>query len=184
MSNLTKLALAKSLKTQMETTPLSKITVNDIVNDCGLNRRTLYYHFHDIYDLLEWIYKTEINDVIHNNKTIKTWQKGFLDIFLYLNENKKVVLNTYHSIGRDTLENHLYNELYDAIIQVVEESSINLNVSESEKKYVANFYKIAFVGILIEWIKHDMKENPEKIIMNLNKIISGDIRRALEKFSK
>jgi len=184
MSNLTKLALARALKEQMKITPLSKITVNDIVNACGLNRRTLYYHFHDIYDLLEWIYKTEISEIIGNNKTSKTWQKGFLDILIYLEKNKKIVFNTYNSIARDSLENHLYSEVYTAIFQVIEELSIELNVSDKEKEYVARFYKIAFVGVLIEWIKNKMFETPEIIISNLSKIVSGDIRRALEKFSK
>jgi AcrR family transcriptional regulator len=52
---LQKKALAESLKKLMNTTAVTKITVNDIVRDCGVNRRTFYYHFQDIYALLEWI---------------------------------------------------------------------------------------------------------------------------------
>lgn len=47
MSQITKKALAKSLKSLMNTTPLAKITVNDIVKQCEVNRRTFYYHFQD-----------------------------------------------------------------------------------------------------------------------------------------
>ena len=57
MSQTTKEALAESLKKLMNTTALAKITINDIVKDCGVNRRTFYYHFQDIYALLEWIFK-------------------------------------------------------------------------------------------------------------------------------
>jgi len=31
--------------------PLTKITINDITDDCGISRMTFYYHFKDIYDL-------------------------------------------------------------------------------------------------------------------------------------
>ena len=182
MSQITKKALAESLKKQMQITPLAKITVNDVVNECGLNRRTLYYYFHDIYDLLEWIYKTEIKAVLGKNKTYKTWQKGFLEIFKYLSENKKMVLNTYDSVDRDRLENHLYNEIFILILEVVNELAKNLNVPKEDREYVAKFYKIIFTGIIIDWIKNNMTEDPEEIINNVDKIISGDIYRALLKY--
>ena len=51
----TKRALAASLKKLMEKKPLSKITVSEIISDCNVNRKTFYYHFQDIYDLLKWI---------------------------------------------------------------------------------------------------------------------------------
>ena len=53
MSQTTKRALAQSLKKLLQTKPLSKITINDIAEDCGVSRMTFYYHFADIYDLVE-----------------------------------------------------------------------------------------------------------------------------------
>ena len=54
MSQITKKALAPSLKNLLLKKPLNKITINDITDDCGINRMTFYYHFKDIYDLAEW----------------------------------------------------------------------------------------------------------------------------------
>lgn len=54
MSQVTKRALEASLKNLLLKKPLSKITINDITEDCGINRMTFYYHFKDIYDLIEW----------------------------------------------------------------------------------------------------------------------------------
>ena len=59
MSLNTKQQLANALKSLMQTKPLEKITIKDIVIFCGVNRQTFYYHFKDINDLLGWIYKTE-----------------------------------------------------------------------------------------------------------------------------
>ena len=58
MSVITKKALASSLKNLMKKATLNQITVKDVVTDCGVNRQTFYYHFQDIYDLVEWIYQT------------------------------------------------------------------------------------------------------------------------------
>ena len=54
MSQVTKRALEASLKHLLLQKPLNKITINDIAEDCGINRMTFYYHFKDIYDLVEW----------------------------------------------------------------------------------------------------------------------------------
>lgn len=182
MSQITQKALAAALKNKMQTIPLAKITVSDVVNECELNRRTLYYYFHDIYDLLEWTYKTELEQVLGENRTYLTWKKGLLDILHYLHRNKKMVLNTYNSIDRDILENHLYNESFNVILEVVNELAKDMKVADQDKHNVVNFYKIAFVGIIIDWIKNHMVDDPEKVVNNLDKIISGDMYRALLKF--
>lgn len=184
MSQITKKALAESLKKLMLTTPLAKITVNDIVNDCGVNRRTFYYHFQDIYALLEWIFRTEVTSILSDKKTYHTWQQGFLQIFYYLEQNKKMVLNTYKSVGREHLETHLYAAVYGLVFEVVQEIASDIDVSEEMKEFVVDFYKFAFVGLLLDWIRSDMTKNPERIIDNLHKTISGDIHRAFQKYEK
>ena len=54
MSKLTKHAMEKSLKNLLKTKPLNRITINDMVDECGISRMTFYSHFQDIYDLVEW----------------------------------------------------------------------------------------------------------------------------------
>ena len=54
MPQKTKRALAASLKHLLLQKPLTKITIRDIAEDCGVSRMTFYYHFKDIYDLAEW----------------------------------------------------------------------------------------------------------------------------------
>ena len=64
MTKMTKMALAAALKKLLEKKPLSKITVTDITRECEINRHTFYYHFRDIYDLIEWIYVNEAEQYI------------------------------------------------------------------------------------------------------------------------
>ena len=55
MTNLTKRALADSLKKLLSRRPMDRITVQDVTDDAAVSRKTFYYHFHDIYDLMEWL---------------------------------------------------------------------------------------------------------------------------------
>ena len=120
---------------------------------------------------------TEIYDW---KKTYDTWQQGFSKIFNYILENKEFVLNTYNSVSREYLERYLYNETYLLLIGVVDEKSKGITVRDKDKSFIADFYKYAFVGLVIDWIRKGMREDPNDIIQRLNILISGNIEKALE----
>ncbi len=181
MSKITKVALADSLKKLLQIKSLDKITIKDVVENCGVNRQTFYYHFHDIYDLLKWLFIKDAEDIIGNKKTYTTWQQGFLQVFKYIDSDKTIVMNVYNSIAREHLENYLYSIVFNLLNGVVEEKALGINISKENKKFVIDFYKYAFVGLLLEWIRSGMKEEPEIIINKLSKLIKGDIELGLKK---
>lgn len=186
MSEITKRALATSLKKLLSKKELSKITISNITDDCGVNRQTFYYHFKDVYDLLEWIYLNEVIQslVVDEKDTFSTWQQGFLSIFEYILDNKEFVRNTYNSISREYFLRFIYNQTKELLMNVIDEKSKKLNVNIEDKKFIANFYKYGFVGIVQDWIESGMKEGPKNIITKLNSIIDGNFENALENLDK
>lgn len=174
--------MAQSLKRMLLIKDLDKITISDITNDCGINRQTFYYHFKDIYDLLEWVYTNEATKALGGKKTYETWKQGFKQIFQYILNNKEFVLSTFNSVSREYLERYLYNEVYLLLIGVVEEKAKGIPVREKDKSFIADFYKYAFVGIVLDWIRTGMKEEADEIIERLNKLICGNMEEALERY--
>ena len=179
MSNITKRALEASLKNLLLQKPLNKITVGDIANDCGINRMTFYYHFKDIYDLIEWSCVEDATKALEGKKTYDTWQEGFLNIFNAVLDNKPFIMNVYRSVSREQIEMYLYKLTYNLLIDVVNEKSVGMAVSDEDKKFIADFYKYAFVGIMLNWIRNDMKEEPKQIVDRLSVLIHGNITRTL-----
>ena len=182
MPQFTKYALENSLKKLLLQKPLNKITINDITEDCGISRMTFYYHFKDIYDLIEWAFEEEASRILEGKKDYDTWQQGYLRIFEDLNANKPFIMNVYRSISREKVENYLYRITYDLLIHVINEKAKGMNVRDEDKKFLANFYKYAFVGLVLDWIKHDMKGEPKQIIDRLDRVIHGSVTAALERF--
>jgi probable dihydroxyacetone kinase regulator len=182
LSQTTKRALGASLKKLLLKKPLDKITVIDIIEDCEVNRQTFYYHFKDIFDLIEWMCIDEASKALNGNKTYDTWQQGFLQIFDAVLENKPFIMNVYQSVSREQVERYLYEVTYNLLAGVVEEQSHGMNVREDDKMFIADFYKFAFVGLMLDWIRKGMKEEPQRIIDRLSILIHGDITRALEKY--
>ena len=183
MSQVTKRALEESLKRMLLKKPLEKITISDITEDCGINRMTFYYHFKDIYDLVEWACEEDAARALDGKKTCDTWQQGFLQIFEAVTDNRPFILNVYHSVNREQVERYLYRLTYGLIIGVVEEKARGTNVSEADKRFIADFYKYGFVGLMLDWIRSDMKEEPAVIVERLDTLIRGDIDLALSRFT-
>ena len=181
MSDITKRALEKSLKNMMLKKPVNKITINDIAEDCGVNRATFYYHFKDIYDLMEWSCEEDSRKAADGNTTYDTWEQGFLNIFHIVEENKPFILNVYRHVSQEQIIQYLYRVVYGLIINVVEECAQGMDVRQDDKRFIADFYKYAFVGMMLDWIRQDMKPSPEKMIFRLSSLIEGDIIRMLEK---
>ena len=89
MSQITKRALEQSLKNLLLRKPLNKITISDIAEDCGINRMTFYYHFQDIYDLVEWSCLEDARKALEEKKTYDTWQQ---DLYRFLRQFRKINL--------------------------------------------------------------------------------------------
>lgn len=136
MSQTTKRALEASLKNLLAQKPLDKITIHDIATDCGINRMTFYYHFKDIYDLVEWSCVEDARKALEGKKTYDTWQQGFLQIFEAVLANKVFIQNVYHSVSREQVEIYLYKLTYNLLIGVVEEKAENMNVREEDKQFI------------------------------------------------
>lgn len=78
------------------------------------------------------------------------------------------------------MQNYLYRVVYDLLYNVAKEKSKGLVVREDDLAFIANFYKYGFVGIVLEWVKKDMKDDPQLIITRLDSLIHGTIDHALE----
>ncbi len=182
MSQITKRALEQSLKSLLQQKPLSKITISDITEDCGISRMTFYYHFKDIYDLVEWACAEDAARVLQNKKTYDTWQQGFVQIFHAVRENKVFVMNVYRCVNREQVEKYLVPLTDQLIMGVITERAAGMTVREADQQFIAQVYSYAFVGIMLDWIRDDMRADPEELVNRLAMVIRGGITQALDRF--
>ena len=182
MSQVTKRALEQSLKNLLLKKPLTKITVGDITEDCGINRMTFYYHFKDIYDLVEWSCLEDAKRALEEKKTYDTWQQGFLQIFKAVQENKPFILNVYRCVHREQVEKYLQPLVDQLLLNVINEEAAGITVRDEDKQFIAQVYSYMFIGLMLAWIKDDMREDPQQIVEKLSKLIKGSVSVALSRF--
>lgn len=182
MSQVTKRALEQSLKNLLLKKPLTKITVGDITDDCGINRMTFYYHFKDIYDLVEWSCLEDAKRALDEKKTYDTWQQGFLQIFKAVQENKPFILNVYRCVHREQVEKYLQPLVDQLLLNVINEEAAGITVRDEDKQFIAQVYSYILIGLMLDWIKDDMREDPQQIVEKLSKLIKGSVSVALSRF--
>lgn len=139
VSQTTKRALEASFKKLLLEKPLNKITINDITEDCGVNRMTFYYHFKDIYDLVDWILAEDAAKAMEGRRGFGTWNEAYLDILHQLQDNKTLVLNVYRSVGREQVEQYLYRLLDPILKDFADRECHDITVQDADKQFVVDF---------------------------------------------
>ena len=134
--------------------------------------------------MVEWVTIQDSEKVLSNKDTYATWQEGFLAIFNIIKADKQFIMNIYNCVSLDILNTYLYKLVFPVIYKVVDEKARNFEIKEEDKKFIADFYKYAFVALVLEWIKGGMEENPEKIVSRVSILVEGTIDHSLENLGK
>ena len=184
MAPLTEKALAASLKKLLEKKTLNKITVRDITDDCGVNRQTFYYHFHDVYDLVEWIFTQEANKYMSDGLSSKNWREVVSDLMEGLLSEKAFVMNAYYSLNRRQLEEFLQNLARPGVRDLVCEVAADRAIDAEDLEFVVDIATFSLVGIMTEWVAGGMnteyKEKLDKVFL----LLDGSLEHVLDKFVK
>ena len=139
-SNATKQAFADALRKLLEQKPFAKISVSHICEECGMNRKSFYYHFKDKYDLVNWIFDTEITKIFYKHRT-------FYSKVLQIEGQ-----NSFTEHFRDSLVP--VNRKFLAMVEEEEKG-------EHEEFYI-HFFSDAFLAALVRWLEDRECVSPQE----------------------
>ena len=178
----TKRILAASLRKFMEKKPLSKITISEIVADCGVNRKTFYYHFDDIYALLKWMLDEEAIEVVRQFDLTVDYRDAVFFVMNYVRENKHLLCCAYDSIGRDEMKRFFYSDFIDIIRNVVKntEQQLCIQVDDELKKFLAHFYTEALAGLLIDEFTEKEGHDPDQAVNYISLVLNNSLPAILK----
>lgn len=181
----TKKTLSESLKKIMRQKSFSKITVSEIITDCGVNRKTFYYHFEDIYDLLKWTFENEAIKIVKHFDLILDYEDAILFVMDYIEENDYIINCAYDSMGHDAMKRFFYADFIELIASIVDsaEKRSGKCLAPEYKAFLCTFYTEALAGILIDWIKNRENRNRAQIINYLSRTLKESLIGILNNIS-
>ena len=159
----TKKSLCNALKKVMKHKPFSKITISELIRECEINRKTFYYHFEDIYDLLKWTLEQEAFEVVRQFDLLVDYKDAYNFVVNYVKQNSYFLNCIYDSVGRDELKRFFYKDFIGITEKIITECAddLNVNLTNDFKYFLCNFYTEALAGMLI-----DLFQNPDKYNQN------------------
>ncbi len=177
----TKQAMYHALKNLISTKSINKITIKDITDTCGLNRQTFYYHFKDIYDLLEWSFQEEFRFIdSYLQKPEYTWEEIFAGSVKYISQNKYICQCIVCGLARDQLILSLHNSIYEIVRKIILRSLPQNQIPEKYLDFTARFYTYALSNYLFDWVKNGMLETPEEVIDNFIFVVNHSLNGKTE----
>lgn len=182
-ANATKAAIQASLKKLLKTHNLDEITVKDIVEDCGISRQTFYYHYQDIYAVVEARFQEvaqEITDQMERDERKKT-----LELILdRMQENKTLLLHVQRAVDRSYLERYLTKWAKPLLNQIVEERAQGIRIAPDRVDFIVDIYVFGLVNILLKWMDRGMASGVVDRLDYFYILLDGGLDDALKRFSQ
>lgn len=171
-SNLTKRALAAAMKELMEQMPFSKISVSDIAEQCGMNRKSFYYHFKDKYDLVNWIFDMEYLRLTSEQDYTGIWE--FLTVLCgFFYENCAFYRRALRIEGQNSFLEH-FKEVLEPTIKYFLASSLE---EATYQQFCIDFYADAFIAAFVRWLSEKDCVPPQEFVRMLKASIYAAVKR-------
>ena len=177
-SNITKKALANAMKELVAQMPFEKITVADICTKCDMHRKSFYYHFQDKYDLVNWIFDTEITAVVQHQDVLPTPQQRWIffeQACNYFYENKDFYRKALRVQGQNTLGEHMQEYLR----LLLQKQLTYIWGEEIIDDFILQFFVDAILLCILRWLLEKDCMPPEVFVGKLKTIVKLNEKRIL-----
>ena len=105
-----------------------------------------------------------------------------MQIFEAVLENKPFIMNVYRCVHREQVERYLKPLVDKLVFDVINEEPDAARVRDEDKAFIARAYSYIFVGVMLDWVKDDMKADPKDIVERLATLTRGSVAEALKRF--
>ena len=179
MANFTKIAIRETFLQLLEEKPFKEISVRDIVDRCGVNRNTFYYHYRDIPDLLETIVKEDTDALIRQSTNIESIEECLNAIIGFILSRRKSVLHIYRSVNRDISEQYLWRLCNYAATTYFGSVTKERGISEKDSEILITYIKCITFGIITGWLENGMKDDMYAFAKRLGELKQGELKEMI-----
>jgi|UPI0004848666 probable dihydroxyacetone kinase regulator len=157
--------LTQSFKELLCKGPIEKITIKDITDKAGVTRTTFYNHFHDKYEILEWIIEEDILKSVKPLIENELFSEMVILMFSCIAKEKEFFKNAILVEGQNSFESIALKCIKNAFTEVVDAKSEGKRHSYPwlTPGLIAEYYARSLMFVIKEWIKTDMTISPKEM---------------------
>lgn len=156
-----KYRLADAMKNCMKKMPVEKITVKEIVTECGTTRQTFYRNFQDKYDLINWYFDKLVLESFARMGTDRTVYEGLVRKFEFIRQEKIFFTEAFRSDDQNSLKEHDFELIIEFYREQIQRKT-RRQVRE-DLMFLLEMYCRGSVYMTVKWVLNGMKETPEEM---------------------
>ncbi|MBO6280298.1 MAG: TetR/AcrR family transcriptional regulator C-terminal domain-containing protein [Bacilli bacterium] len=174
-------ALAVALKDMMSHQPIDTISVLQLSKKCGVSRKTFYYHYHDIYDLLAQVFLEEKIVGINNTENYKELIEV---VFNYYKSNEKFINATINSAGKELFFEFIYNAFYTTGLRFISKIDVDKKLSPTTRKSISRFYAYGYGHSAVYYLSNYRHKTLQGLYASFNFIEPKNFEKNVQKAIK
>ena len=152
--------------------------------DLRVSRQTFYYHFDDVYDLLEWVFEEDANANLPSEVVYDNWKHDVTLWFKYLYDNSTFALNVYNSNSRLYMLRYIKGRLRECIRSFSEIVAENRSIDRQDFEFIVEFYSNIVVGLISQWMDQGMQLPKEITTDKVLRVLDNSIENIMARFEK
>lgn len=178
----TKIKLAKELKRLMQKKSITKITVTELTDNCDLNRKTFYYHFIDIYDLLEWSLQQDGIDILKKFDLQTNFEQAVLFVMDYIEKNKHIINCAINNVAISQIKNFFINNFHGIVEKNIKKviKDKNYKISFDFIKFITTTLTSMIASSLYDWMIHIEDIDKYKTVSYVDVVLKNSIDSILK----
>ena len=182
--NYTKDLIKKEFINLLNKKQLHNITVTELAKQCKIERKTFYYHYENLPQLIKEIFDEELENVIEEFNETLSWEESFILAAKFILDNEKAIRHMYQSDYKADVEKYVFSMAGEVISKYVSHISNETRAKDIDINLISYFYQCALSSALIQWIATNMKTDPVVTTNRLGKLMDGNILLSLKRSEK
>lgn len=174
MANYTKKAILETFQAMLVELPFNKITVSALVERCGISSNTFYYHFRDIYDLLEtWLSAKEEKYGLQEGEDPADWAALMAQVLKLMQSNSRLIYHIADAVPKERLEDYVFGRVQKQFYQLAQRHVGGAEVSEDFVRHLGEFYCCTLLGYAQKFLWSHMQTDVDKSVQQLKNTFYG-----------
>lgn len=163
MALYTKKLIMSTFQEMLEELPFDKITVAALVKRAGISPNTFYYHYQDIYALLDAWFRQRVDSFVPANTPIE-WKSATKTMLRQCKAHPKTIYHVFDSLSRDHLERYIFSLTDDVFLKVVQQAAEGYPTSDDRLRSIAAFCRYAYIGFVMRFFWNHMENDIDESV--------------------
>lgn len=159
--------------------PFDRITVSALVRRAGVSSNTFYYHYRDIYELLDVWFRARLGEYLPGNSA-GNWRDAARAVLVFFKSESQAIYHVFNALSRDRLERYVYGLTEPAFLTLVRRAAGEREIPEQRLREIAVFCSCAYVGFMTRFLWDRMAPDPEESMERLGRLFDSFVAAALE----